>query len=191
MEKDIERSGLLSWRLPGRPEKNLNEVCFSFLGVGWDWVHLVRRSLIGLSYQPRMIDDYEAFGVMRIGRGNRSTRKKTCPSATLSTTNPTWPDLGSNPGRRGVKPATNRLSYGTAWTLMNLNQIDECPNRNSNPAPVEYKSRALLCTHVQIWPICPIASRTAITWQRVVTASWSQNSLCSGLHMSAATSSSK
>jgi hypothetical protein len=40
--------------------------------------------------------------------------EKTCPSATLSTTNPTWPDLGSNPGRRGGKPATNRLSYGAA-----------------------------------------------------------------------------
>jgi hypothetical protein len=40
--------------------------------------------------------------------------EKTYPSATLSTTNPIWPDLGSNPGRRGGKPATNRLSYGTA-----------------------------------------------------------------------------
>jgi hypothetical protein len=29
----------------------------------------------------------------------------------LSTTNPTWPDLGSNPGRRGGKQATKRLSY--------------------------------------------------------------------------------
>jgi hypothetical protein len=27
--------------------------------------------------------------------------KKHTPSATLSTTNPTWPDLDSNPGRRG------------------------------------------------------------------------------------------
>jgi hypothetical protein len=35
-------------------------------------------------------------------------------SATLSTTNPTWPDLGSNSGHRGGKPATNRMSYGTA-----------------------------------------------------------------------------
>jgi hypothetical protein len=34
--------------------------------------------------------------------------------ATLSTTNPTWPDPGSNPGRRGGKPATNHLSYGAA-----------------------------------------------------------------------------
>jgi phage-related protein len=28
--------------------------------------------------------------------------------------NPTWQDPGSNPGRRGGKPATNRLSYGAA-----------------------------------------------------------------------------
>jgi hypothetical protein len=35
------------------------------------------------------------------------------PNVTLSTTNPTWPDLGSNPDRRGGKPVTNRLGYGT------------------------------------------------------------------------------
>jgi hypothetical protein len=52
---------------------------------------------------------------MPIGRGNRSTQKKTCPNATLPTTNPAWPDLGSNLGRRRGKPATNRLSYGTAF----------------------------------------------------------------------------
>jgi hypothetical protein len=34
--------------------------------------------------------------------------------ATLSTTNPTWLDPGVNPGRRGGKQATNRLSYGAA-----------------------------------------------------------------------------
>jgi hypothetical protein len=32
-----------------------------------------------------------------------------CPSQ-----NPTWPDPGLNPGRRGGKPATNLLSYGAA-----------------------------------------------------------------------------
>jgi hypothetical protein len=41
--------------------------------------------------------------------------EKTCRSATLSTTNPTWPDLVSNSGGRCAKPATNSLSYGTAW----------------------------------------------------------------------------
>jgi hypothetical protein len=40
--------------------------------------------------------------------------EKTCPSTTLSTTNPTWPDLGSNPGRRGGKPAI------TAWAMPRL-----------------------------------------------------------------------
>jgi hypothetical protein len=36
------------------------------------------------------------------------------PSATLSTTNPTWTDPGSNPGLPGGRPAANRLSHGTA-----------------------------------------------------------------------------
>jgi hypothetical protein len=51
---------------------------------------------------------------MKLTEENRSTREKTCPSATLSTTNPTWIDPGSNPGLRGERPATNRLSHGTA-----------------------------------------------------------------------------
>jgi hypothetical protein len=54
----------------------------------------------------------EIGGVM-IGRGNQSTRRKPaplplCPPQTLHA----WPD--ANPGRRGGKPATKRLSYGTA-----------------------------------------------------------------------------
>jgi hypothetical protein len=44
---------------------------------------------------------------------NRITRGKPCPCATLSTTNPTWTDSGSNPGLRGGRPAANRLSHGT------------------------------------------------------------------------------
>jgi hypothetical protein len=40
-----------------------------------------------------------------------------CPSATLSTTNPTWTDPGSISGLRGERPATNRLSHGTALSV--------------------------------------------------------------------------
>jgi hypothetical protein len=47
---------------------------------------------------------------------NRRTRRKTRPSATSSTTNPIWIDLGANPGLRGERPATNDLSHGTAGT---------------------------------------------------------------------------
>jgi hypothetical protein len=55
-------------------------------------------------------DDGEIGGMM-IGRGKYL--EKTCPCAALSTINPTCcPD--ANPGCRGGKPATNRLSYSTA-----------------------------------------------------------------------------
>jgi hypothetical protein len=44
------------------------------------------------------------------------------PQSTLFTTSPTWPDLGSNPVRRGGKSATNRLSYATAL-VRNVTQV--------------------------------------------------------------------
>jgi hypothetical protein len=55
-------------------------------------------------------------------QGKPKHSEKTCSSATLSTTNPTWPDPGSNSGSRGGKPATNRLSYGAAWCFGKLVQ---------------------------------------------------------------------
>jgi hypothetical protein len=42
--------------------------------------------------------------------GETEISEKTSLNATLSTTNPAWPYLSSNPSRR----ATNCLSYGTA-----------------------------------------------------------------------------
>jgi hypothetical protein len=50
---------------------------------------------------------------MKLAGENRNTRSKTCPIATLSTTNPTWTDPRSNPGLR-YEQATNRLNRGTA-----------------------------------------------------------------------------
>jgi hypothetical protein len=65
------------------------------------------RSLEGLLCNPVM-------KMMNLTGENRSTLRKTCPSATLSTTNPTWTDPGSNPGLCGERSETNRLSHGTA-----------------------------------------------------------------------------
>jgi hypothetical protein len=45
---------------------------------------------------------------------NWNTRKKTCTSANLSITNPTWTDPGWNHGLRYDRPTTNRLSHGKA-----------------------------------------------------------------------------
>jgi hypothetical protein len=47
---------------------------------------------------------------MKLTGENRSTRGKTCRSATLSTTNPTWTDPGSKPGLRGAY-------YMSPWIL--------------------------------------------------------------------------
>jgi hypothetical protein len=63
---------------------------------------------------PQMIWVWESDGGMILTGENRRTRRKTCPSATLSTTNPTCIDPGANPGLRGERPATNDLSHGTA-----------------------------------------------------------------------------
>jgi hypothetical protein len=49
---------------------------------------------------------------------NRRTRRKTCSSVTLFTTNPTWIDLGAKPGLRGERPATNDLRHGPACRLL-------------------------------------------------------------------------
>jgi hypothetical protein len=51
---------------------------------------------------------------MKLTGENRSSRRKTCPSATSSTTNPICTEPGSNPGLCGGRPAANRLSHGTA-----------------------------------------------------------------------------
>jgi hypothetical protein len=86
-------------------------------GVGWDWVHLVTSATVW-PIVPTPDDRWwwwlcsNQWNAKWQGKPKYS--EKTCPSATFSTTNPTLPDLGSNPCRHCGKPATNRLSYGTA-----------------------------------------------------------------------------
>jgi hypothetical protein len=74
--------------------------------------------------------------------------EKTCPSAALSTTNPTWPDLGSNPGRHE--------SLGHCHNLMKLNESkwrdddddDDCGDGNGFHASlfcVSVTCRILYC----------------------------------------------
>jgi hypothetical protein len=85
---------------------------------GWAGVGLVpkRGCLLTLAYYAFPI--WYEFGERRwndtLTGENRRTRRKTCPSATLSSTNPTWIDPGTNPGLRGERSATNNLSYGMA-----------------------------------------------------------------------------
>ena len=65
----------------------------------------------------------------KIDSGKPKYSGKICPSATFSTTNPTLTDPGSNPGLRGQRPATNRLSHGTATGLLVNNELEKRPNK--------------------------------------------------------------
>jgi hypothetical protein len=60
-------------------------------------------------------DDGEVGGMNGFGRGNRSTRRKAAPMP-LCPHKSHLPDPGANPGRRDGKRATNRFSYGAAYT---------------------------------------------------------------------------
>jgi hypothetical protein len=79
----------------------------------------------GLLYQPRMIGDGDCGDIGEEWRlaGETKVLGENLPQTTLSTTNLTWLDPGLNPGRRGGKPATNRLSYGAALQKFNPRRI--------------------------------------------------------------------
>jgi hypothetical protein len=57
---------------------------------------------------------------MKLTGEKPTTRIKTCPTANL-----TWTDPGSNLGLRGERPATNRLSHGTAIYRLDVRHFRE------------------------------------------------------------------
>jgi hypothetical protein len=54
--------------------------------------------------------------------GETQVLREILPSATFSSTNPTY-DLGSKPGRRGGKPATICLSYVMVNSIFILSRV--------------------------------------------------------------------
>jgi hypothetical protein len=81
-----------------------------------------------------------AIGGMKICRGNPKYS-----GATTSTTNSVWPYLGSNPGRRGGNPATNRLSYVMAPTAVRIcgNKERNRKAETSSPPMTAYKNQSI------------------------------------------------
>jgi hypothetical protein len=90
----LQHSLRMSWS-----SRHISTISLSLSLMEWDWVHLVLQPLFGLLYQPQMIHDNDCGAVGRMIK--RKYSEKTCPSATLSTTNPAWFDSGSNTGRLG------------------------------------------------------------------------------------------
>jgi hypothetical protein len=63
---------------------------------------------------PRLYVSMENPGGMILAGQDRRSRRKTCPSITLSTTNPAWTDSGANYSLRDERLATNCMRHGTA-----------------------------------------------------------------------------
>jgi hypothetical protein len=87
------------------------ELVSFFNWVESSWVHSAQRSPMTYCASPGWL--WWSKNWWNNWQGKPKYSEKTCPSTVLSTTNPTCcPD--ANPGRRGGKPASYRLSYGTA-----------------------------------------------------------------------------
>jgi hypothetical protein len=144
---------------------------FYSLSGGWspNWVHSARRLLNGLLYLPGWLWWWRIWW-NKDWQGKPKYSEKTYPSATLSTTNPTWPGPGLNPGRRGGKPATNRLSYGAAMIYLvislmmsRLNYIDStsfCTQWKKNTK----KRRVIHDSHILYKKILPVIVRQVRSW---------------------------
>jgi hypothetical protein len=105
---------LLHLHLCDSPEQAAHYHIIIISGVGLS--PLGTAATTGLLYQPQMIDDGDCGVIcgMKIGRGNRSTRRKPAPAPLCPPQNPTWPDPCSNPGPPQWEASENRLSYGSA-----------------------------------------------------------------------------
>jgi hypothetical protein len=71
----------------------------------------------------------ENHGGMILTEKNGTTRRKPSHSATVSTTNPTWTDQGTNPGLRGERQrVTARATEQTIITLVAYNVVQILSN---------------------------------------------------------------
>jgi hypothetical protein len=71
---------------------------------------------------PRWYISMENHGGM-ILTGETEELEKTCPSATLSTTNPTWTDPGTDPGLRSESPTSNRHGHSHVLSRVYVSNI--------------------------------------------------------------------
>jgi hypothetical protein len=105
-------------------------------------VHSTLRPLNDLLCQPRVIMIMEKS--VNDWQGKPKYSEKTCPSAALSTTNPTCCPY-ANPGRRGGKPASNRWASArpSQFILCSLYQED-----SQRIQQVAYETAAFIRLHL-------------------------------------------
>jgi hypothetical protein len=104
----------------------------------------------------------ESDGGMILTGETRRTRRKTCPSATLSTTNPTWIDPGANPGHHGERPATNDLSHGTRG-LLHTYLVQKIITNNNIKDLLEARQQDQFAPQVVIWTALLLWANAGVT----------------------------
>jgi hypothetical protein len=95
---------------------------FLYSGGESNWVQSALRPPIGLLCQPRVIMKMEKL-VEGWLAGETEVLGENLPQCRFVHHKPHMLRPDANPGRRGGKPATNRLSYGTALTSHSIGQI--------------------------------------------------------------------
>jgi hypothetical protein len=116
---------------------DMKKYFFLFL-VGWD-SPIGTAATIGLLYQPQIIDDEcGAVDRMKIGRGNRSTRKKPAPVPLCP------PQIPHDPSR--WEASDWHLSYGTdLWRSKSLS------SKNADRFPLDLGKARIL--HGRMWSL--------------------------------------
>jgi hypothetical protein len=95
-------------------KRMINDIYLMFLVAHDDGMRLsyVLRPQMGLLFIPKMIYEYrESPSEMILTGKNQRSWGKICPSATVSSTNPTWTYTVTNPDLHHDRPATNCPSH--------------------------------------------------------------------------------
>jgi hypothetical protein len=153
---------------PSTTTQLMNLFFFNFM---WWGVHLVHWPLIGLLYQPWMLDEYGAFGGMWIGRGKRSTQREPAPLPHCPpqiphdlTWDQTWAATVGNrrltPDLRHSKPVNflihiHALSTQQVQLLIIYSKLATCSSLVGLHASVHlFRWNCCYCLCSKYWPVC-------------------------------------
>jgi hypothetical protein len=89
-------------------------IMYIFMSLGWDYVTELRPPT-GPIFILQVTYESAEPQWNYTDREKPKNSKRTCPSVTVSATYTTWSQPGANPGLRGKRPATNRLSHRTVF----------------------------------------------------------------------------